>query len=60
MKELVRGHVYELDYLDGDGKGTLCFVCREREPHEGTTTQEVIRALIKRTQHCNRCLPWDG
>ncbi len=60
MKILKSGHVYELDHLDGDGHSTLHFVCREDEPHEGTTTQEVIRALINRTQHCDRCLRWAG
>lgn len=54
------GHVYELDYLDGTGSGTLTFVNREGNPHEGTQTQEVLRVLIDRTQHCDRCLRWEG
>lgn len=38
----------------------LIFVNRESTPHAGTQTQEVIRALIDRTQHCDRCLRWEG
>ena len=70
MKTIEDGHVYELDQRRGDGLnppgGTpdpqrITFVNREpgRE-HDGTTTQEVIRALIDRTQYCDHCLPWDG
>jgi hypothetical protein len=40
---------------------TLVFVNREGEDqHPGTTTQEVICALIDRTQHCDSCLRWEG
>ena len=62
MKVIKKGHVYELDHLDGKEKQTLTFVCREDELglHEGTQTQEVIRVLINRTQHCDRCLRWEG
>jgi hypothetical protein len=38
----------------------LTFVNREANPHEGVQTQEVLRALIDRTLHCDRCLRWDG
>jgi len=61
MKVLEEGHIYELNYLDGKGKGKLTFVNREEgTKHEGTQTQEVLRALIDRTQHCDRCLRWKG
>jgi len=60
MQALVVGHVYELAHLDGEGTQKLLFVNREDTPHEGTTTQEVIRVLIDRTQHCDRCLRWEG
>lgn len=76
MKVLEPGHVYELGWLDGvthlptdnDHGGypasvranRLVFVNREGNPHPGTQTQEVIRALIDRTQHCDRCLRWEG
>jgi hypothetical protein len=36
------------------------FVNREDKPHGGTQTQEVIRALIDRTKHCDGCIRWDG
>lgn len=39
----------------------LVFVNRETSSeHAGTQTQEVIRALIDRTQHCDNCLRWLG
>jgi len=38
----------------------LIFVNREQTPHPGTQTQEVLRALIDRTQHCDNCLRWEG
>jgi hypothetical protein len=74
MKIIEAGHIYELNWLDGeprilsDGKlhaeyhpeNRLIFVNREDTPHGGTQTQEVIRALIDRTQHCDRCLRWEG
>ena len=65
MKILEAGHVYELAYIDRRSDndlehGILAFVNREDTPHPGTQTQEVIRALIDRTRHCNNCLPWDG
>jgi len=67
MRIIEKGHVYELDYIDDDmnkcrdmGERRLVFVNREDTPHAGTQTQEVIRALIDRTQHCDSCLRWDG
>lgn len=39
----------------------LTFVNREKgTEHPGTQTQEVLRALIDRTRHCDRCLRWPG
>ena len=68
MKVIEPGHTYELRTLDGDGTPqVLRFVNREDTPHEGTQTQEVLRAeidaldvLIDRTNHCDACLPWSG
>ena len=61
MKVVEKGHVYDLaskhDEKQGDGN-TLVFVNLEKgREHNGTTTQEVLRALIDRTRHCNNCLP---
>jgi hypothetical protein len=54
------GHVYRLAHIDGEGFEVVRFVNREEgTDHPGTQTQEVIRALIDRTQHCHRCLPHD-
>jgi hypothetical protein len=60
MKIIEAGHVYKLDTLDGEMDVVLTFVNREDNPHRGTQTQEVLRALIDRTKHCNRCLEWAG
>ena len=61
MKVLDKGHLYELDHLDGDGKSRIQFCNRESGTEiEGVTTQEVIRALIDRTWYCNDCMPWSG
>lgn len=39
----------------------LVFVNREAgTEHPGTQTQEVLRALIDRTMHCDNCLRWEG
>ncbi len=70
MKILEPGHVYELAFLDvppaynaeeGIGKipsNVLTFVNREPgHEHTGTQTQEVLRALIDRTFHCDSCMP---
>lgn len=60
MKIIEPGHIYELNSIDGECAIVLTFVNREDNPHPGTQTQEVIRALINRTQHCDRCLRWEG
>ena len=61
MKILEKGHVYELDFIDGKAaseENHLVFVNRESgKEHAGTQTQEVLRALIDRTYHCDNCLP---
>lgn len=58
MKILDTGHRYQLAHQTGGGAEEFQFVCKEagREA-AGTTTQEVLRALIDRTRHCNNCLP---
>ena len=58
-----KGHHYILSQRDTDTdtpQQELVFVNKEpgRE-HAGTTTQEVLRALIDRTRYCNNCLPHD-
>lgn len=64
MKILEPGHIYALDWLDGIPEGDtnlLVFVNREDgTEHPGAQTQEVIRALIDRTRHCDKCLRWEG
>jgi len=62
MKCQEKGHVYELDNRDvqpGD-KETQHLVFVNKQPgqeHAGTTTQEVLAALVDRTKHCNNCMP---
>lgn len=59
MKVIELGHVFELDHLDGNGKSTLRFV--NRNPgceREGTTNQEVLRALISRVQFLDSQIHW--
>lgn len=61
MKIIQPGHIYLLDHLDGEGKSVLTFVKRigEKYPYnqlpayEGTTIQEVLRALINRVMYVN-------
>lgn len=72
MRIIEPGHIYELGWLDGTPEragvnkdltvvqNQLIFVNREKKPHGGTQTQEVLRALIDRTQHCDKCLRWEG
>jgi len=68
MRILEDGHIYELNELDRNRNDEsrlqrLTFVAREphnNRVHAGTTTQEVIRALISRTKYCDNCLRWDG
>ena len=58
MRIKEKGHIYLLDHIDGPGSETLTFVNRESgTEHPGTQTQEVLRALIDRTMHCDNCLP---
>lgn len=62
MEVLDKGHKYALRNLDGDGNmQTLTFVKREGEGYpgnvghyEGTTAQEVLRALIDRFKYVNK------
>jgi hypothetical protein len=62
VKVIEPGHIYELGQIDGKSEiTTLVFVNREQgTEHPGTQTQEVIRALIDRTMHCDNCLRWEG
>jgi hypothetical protein len=60
VKVIEEGHIYELDAQDRDEPETLVFLNREDNPHGGTQTQEVLRALIDRTMHCDNCLRWEG
>lgn len=67
MKVIDPGHRYELRMLDdptGVAFQTLTFVKREGEgypgnigSHSGTTSQEVLRALIERAEYVNRQIP---
>ena len=69
MKVIDPGHVYRLRLLDGEDRPwmpeqKLEFVKREGEGypgnvghHPGTTTQEVLRALIDRTIYVNKQIP---
>jgi hypothetical protein len=64
MKILDAGHRYQLDHLDGDNVTELTFVKRSGAmypfnigEYEGTNVQEVLRALIDRTEYLNRQKP---
>lgn len=70
MQVVDPGHIYDLTWLDldphdlGPIKGRLEFVKREGEnypgngsSYPGTTTQEVLRALIDRIQYVDRQIP---
>lgn len=61
MQVIESGHIFLLNWLDGNpspNDNRLIFVNREKgREHPGTQTQEVLRALIQRTQHCHMCLP---
>jgi hypothetical protein len=66
MKAIDPGHHYVLDTLDGYAPQHLIFVKRvgEKYPgnvgeHLGTTTQEVLRALIERSRYVNAQTPCD-
>lgn len=59
MRVIIPGHVFELDHLDGYGKSILSFVNRNQSHEcEGTTNQEVIRALISRVQFLDSQIHW--
>jgi hypothetical protein len=64
MRVLDAGHRYALRHLDGEGEEILQFVKREGEGYpgnvgasEGTTMQEVLRALIDRAKYVNGQIP---
>lgn len=64
MHVLDPGHMYRLRWLDGGSFGVLRFVKRSGEGYPGnignypgTTTQEVLRALIDRTQYVDNQIP---
>lgn len=64
MKILDAGHDYLLDCLDGGESIRLTFVKRSGEKfpfnsgsNPGTNVQEVLRALIERTEYLNRQVP---
>lgn len=53
------GHTYALKYLDAEKHVELVFVRRDRGDlnHPGTTSQEVLQALIDRVKYCDGQLP---
>lgn len=60
------GHKYYLSHLESEGFETLTFIKRSSkaidygdQEHEGTNSQEVIRALIDRTQYLDEVLQCD-
>lgn len=64
MKILDAGHVYKLDSIDGGEPQSITFVKREGDnfpfnegAHPGTNCQEVLRALIDRTEYLLRQKP---
>lgn len=65
MRVLDPGHRYELARLDGEGVEILQFVKRIGQrypgnvgvPTPGTTSQEVLRALLDRARYVNRQIP---
>lgn len=65
MRILEDGHQYALRHLESDGEETLTFCKRSGGPveydddHPGTTTQEVLRALIQRTRFVDDILQSD-
>lgn len=68
MKVIEPGHVYALEHAPaGTGLQVITFVNREDAPHDGTLSQELLRAnidcmevLIDRTNHCDACLRWES
>jgi hypothetical protein len=64
MKVIDPGHTYELAHLDGDDVTILRFVKRTGPNYpgndgsrEGTTMQEVLRAVLERCAYVNRQIP---
>lgn len=64
MKVIDPGHHYHLTCLDGNAYQILTFVKREGPGypgnighHAGTTTQEVIRALLERSRYVDNQIP---
>lgn len=64
MDVIEPGHVYLLRHLEGDGHQLLTFIRRSSAAvdygdgeHPGTNTQEVLRALINRTEFLHHVLP---
>jgi len=71
VKVIERGHIYELEnkHLPATAlvgvpedlrhpRNVLTFVNQQPgQTHGGTTTQEVVRALMDRTRHCANCMP---
>lgn len=63
MRVVDEGHTYLLDNLGSEGHQVLKFCKRDsstvkHETHqEGTNTQEVLRALIDRTDYLNSLIP---
>src|SRR5690606_17742291 len=55
FKDTPEGRAEAAKYQDSK---LLTFVNREEgHEHPGTQTQEVLRALIDRTYHCDHCMP---
>lgn len=64
MKILDAGHSYELSAIEGGASQVLSFVKRDGDNfpfnsgnHDGTNVQEVLRAIIDRTEYLNRQKP---
>jgi hypothetical protein len=66
MKIIDKGHIYELTSLDGEQSNRLVFVKRNDPPEKfpgnenaypGTLMQEVIRALVDRSEYLNNQIP---
>lgn len=64
VRVLDPGHRFSLRHLDGGGETVLQFVKREGADYpgnvgscEGTTMQEMLRALISRAQYVNNQIP---
>ena len=63
MKEVIPGHIYELDNLKSEGRSELRFFmdpALHGSGHPGPSTQEVIRACIARVVALDEEKPWAG